>query len=51
MLLHLFHKFLHSYFCTVQQVLALMVDLEEEENWSIQDTEDDEDTDSLVFLL
>ncbi|XP_035828503.1 importin-5 [Aplysia californica] len=30
----------------VQQVLALMVDLEDEAEWSIQDVEDDEDTDS-----
>ncbi|CAL1533984.1 unnamed protein product [Lymnaea stagnalis] len=30
----------------VQQVLALMVDLEDDPDWSLQDIEDDEDTDS-----
>ncbi|CAG5136843.1 unnamed protein product [Candidula unifasciata] len=30
----------------VQQILALMVDLEDDPDWSIQDSEDDEDTDS-----
>ncbi|KAK6963036.1 Importin-5 [Biomphalaria glabrata] len=30
----------------VQQVLALMVDLEDDPEWSIQDIDDDEDTDS-----
>ncbi|GFR78745.1 importin-5 [Elysia marginata] len=30
----------------VHQVLALMVDLEDEEDWALQDVEDDEDTES-----
>ncbi|GFN79969.1 importin-5 [Plakobranchus ocellatus] len=30
----------------VHQVLALMVDLEDEDDWSLQDVEDDEDTES-----
>ena len=31
--------------CTVPQVLAMMVDLEEEEDWAVQDEIDNEDED------
>lgn len=32
----------------VPQVLAMMVDLEEEEDWAVQDEVDNEDEDRLV---
>lgn len=43
------YSFFAISFCflyTVQQVLALMVDLEEDPEWSLQDIEEDDDTDS-----
>lgn len=33
---------------TVPQVLAMMVDLEEEENWALDDDPEEEDTDRYV---
>ena len=38
-------------FVSVPQVLALMVDLEDEKDWSVQDDQEDEDTDRYTKVL